>query len=281
MKTRIREDQQRALNRRSGSADRASEDWPSRVLHDRGPVPKEGLDEARLARLADFIETLEVMDTSQPQWALGPVGDITIPDSRTEVLGYLLTSGGHGYGAVCFQEDSNRPGYYMTGYGLVCWGWGTTNGMASVAANGHVNALQDVLTAEPVRTRQIPDLTVEQVTGAHVADALRQFIDCRDAHRAWWLASGLKPGAEAEPAPVKEPPLARQEPEAKVVSLPGTGLTGNERWKHLVVSEEYEALRELCEGQVARLEGELATWRKRLAAAKALIGGDEQEELDK
>ena len=44
----------------------------------------------------------------------------------------------------------------------------------------------------------------------------------------------------------------------KVVALPGTGLTGNERWKALMIAEDYEALRRLCEGQVARLEADLA-----------------------
>lgn len=258
-KMQVREDQQRALNRRNGNPDRGSENWPSKVLHDRGPAPKEGLDEARLVRLADFIETLEVMDTSHPAWADGPVAVLNGLHGKQECLGYLLAATGHGLGAVCFREGQ-PDAYYLTGYGLVCWGWGTVNGMASVAANGFQNALQDVFTAEPVRRHQIPDLTLADVTSAHVADALRKFVECRDPHRAWWHASGLQPEA-AEPDPAPAP---------KVVALPGAGLTGREQWKGLLLAEDYEALVTLCEGQVARLEADLATWRKRLAAAQAL-----------
>ena len=106
-------------------------------------------------------------------------------------------------------------------------------GMASVAANGHVNADQDVLTAEPVRQREIPDLALAEVTGRHVADALRHFIEHRDAQKAWWLASGLKPEAQA--------PAAGAEQAPKVVALKGAALTGSERWKALMMDETTRA----------------------------------------
>lgn len=266
----MQEDRQQMLNRRNGDAAHASHNWPSRILHEVPQAFEEGLATARLKRLADLIETLGVMDQSRPGWAAGKVGILGSVHGRNEVLGYLLQSGGQGYGAVCFREGQ-PDAYYLTGYGLVCWGWGKGQSMASVAANGHQNALQDVLTAEPVRKQQIPDLFLGDVTGRHVADALRQFVVCRDPHRAWWKASGLAP--EAAPAPVLVPTMTPvPAPEPKVVALPGTGLTGNERWRAMMADEDVEGLLALCTEQVERLEGELATWRRRLAAAKALAG---------
>ena len=238
------------------------------MLHDRGPAPREGIDAGRLERLADLIEGLEVMDRKQRDWAAGPVDRATRVDGRSPVLGYLLDAGGDGFGDVCFP-GKGETAYYLTGYGLVCWGWGMAAGITSVAANGHANAVQDVLTAEPVRRGEIPDLALAEVTGRHVADAIRQFIEHRDAQQAWWLASGLKPEAQA--------PAARpaQAPAPKVVALKGAAaLTGAERWKALVLAEDVEGLRALCTGQVARLEGELETWRRRLKAAEALAGED-------
>ena len=269
MTMQIREDRQQMLNRRNGDAAHASRGWPSKVLHE---VPQgafvDGLSVARLERLAEVVEGLEVPDTRRAAWALGPVANITALHGSTEVVGYMLTATGDGYGVVSFKPG-NVPVYYLTGYGLIAWGYGTGQGMSAVAQNGHVNGLQDVLTAEPVRRQHIPDLALGDVTGRHVADALRQFIACRDAHRAWWKASGLAP--EAEPAPVREAPAPAPEPK-KVVALPGAGLTGKEQWKALMQDEDVEGLLALCTEQVARLEGELGTWRRRLAAAQALAG---------
>ena len=125
-----------------------------------------------------------------------------------------------------------------------------------------------MLTAAPVRRGEIPDLALAEVTGPHVADAIRHFVEHRDAQKAWWLASGLKPEAQA-PAPAPA-----QAPAPKVVALKGASLTGSEQWKALVLAEDVEGLRALCTGQVARLEGELETWRRRLKAAEALAGED-------
>lgn len=253
--------------------------WPSSVLHSVSACMEAGLDRRRLMKLADFIEGLSMI----PEWggdAPGPLGDARHVDGRIDCLGYVLRPGGAGYGTVIFNADrqSDSPaGYYLSGFGLICWGWGAAKGMNAVAASGFVNKLQDVLTAEPVRQGKVPGFRMADVTTAHVADAVRRFVESEEPARAWYMASGLKPAN----VPIAEPaPVADEAPVAEPV--PAAGLTGNEQWKALIVAERFDELRELCEARIGEAEtrvrdaeADLEKWRRRLTAAKALGGEGE------
>ena len=259
----------RRLNGMKGSTDRDSmRAWPSYVLHQVGPRMVDGLDGRRLNALADLIEGLHVQDTSGSAWAQGPVSQAKFVDGALPVLGYLVEgSRGRGWGVICHGPEGT--GYYLTGYGLVCWGWGCTNGIASVAANGMAAQVERVLSAEPVRSRSVRDIELGQVTTAHVADALRHLVECRDADKAWWLASGLPvaPGAARPPEVGGSPPPAPRAPERAPV-----GLTGEEGWKALLMSEDYAGMAVVAERRVEALRGELARWERRLAVARAGMG---------
>ena len=272
---------------RNGNADRARAGWPSAVLHGVGAAMDRGLDRRRLAALADFIEGLEMM----PEWggeAPGPLGDARFVDGQIECLGFVLRAGGAGYGTVLFHGDrqSDSPkGYYLSGYGLVCWGWGTTVGMNAVADTGYVNKVQAVLTAEPVRNGEVPGFRLHEVTTAHVADAIRQFIESEEPGSAWYMAAGMKreipnPIEPAGPAPATVEASATEEP-----APADSGLTSNEQWKALLIDERFDELRALCEGRIRDFDTRIresetarALWRRRLAAVNALEGdGDEPE----
>lgn len=175
---------------------RARAGWSSDVLHGIGSAMDRGLDRRRLMALADFIEGLEMM----PQWGCvlpqqEQVGNVRHVDGRIACLGYVLRPGGAGYGNVLFDSErkSDPPrGYYLSGYGLVCWAWGAAAGMNAVAGVDHVNKLQDVLTAEPVQRGEVPALCLVEVTTEHVADALRHFIETEEEPaQAWLMADRL------------------------------------------------------------------------------------------
>ena len=270
---------------RNGASDRARAGWPSAVLHGVGAAMDRGLDRRRLAALADFIGGLEMM----PDWngeAPGPLGDARFVDGRIECLGYVLRAGGAGYGTVLFngergERQDSPTGYYLSGFGLVCWGWGETLGMNAVADTGFVNKVQAVLTAEPVREGKVPGFRWHEVTTAHVADAIRQFIEAEEPVRSWYMAAGLKREIpiRAEPAP------AAVEAPAPEPAPADSGLTSNEQWKALIVDERIDELRALCEGRIRDFDTRIresetarALWRRRLAAVNVLAGdGDEPE----
>lgn len=238
----------------------------NRVLAEVDGEFTEGLAVKRLERLADFIEGLEVMDTRLPGRAIRGVS------MYDEVAGYMLTARVNRQGTVWGKEPSceldvlgkgvsHEGAYYVTGYGLICWGWGSythAHGRVrfSMTMNAVANELKDelidVLMAFPVRTEQIPGFAPNQITGTLVADALRHFLQCRDPLKAWRLANGLQ--VDARPAP-------------------------HDRWKQLLIEERYDAMLELSAAQVSRLEGELAPWTKRLAKAETLAQSDMQREL--
>lgn len=252
---------------RNGGADRARGGWPSEVLHGIGASMDQGLDRRRLSKLADFIEGIELM----PEWAgeaPGPVGDARHVDGRIECLGYVLRAGGAGFGTVLFHSDRQHgspQGYYLSGYGLICWGWGESMGMNAVAEVGNANKVQDLLTAEPVRRGEVPGFRLGDVTTAHVADAIRRFVESEEPGRAWYMASGMKPRIPIEsaaPAP------------AAVVPEPGpeASLTSGEQWKALLIAERFDELRALCEAKIGEAESVVEKWQRRLAAAKALEG---------
>ena len=267
--------------RKWAAGERASYEWHSAVLHDWGRNPVDGVDEDRLLKMADLIETLEVKQYHQARREGVTVGIAKRVHGATPVVGYALHAGGEGYGAVV-HRDGKVEGYWLTGYGIACWGWGMTNGMAAVAANGSMNAIQDVLSAAPVRDGKIPELTLGDVTTAHVADAIRQYVRCRDAVKAWYMASGLR---NVQPTPKAQPaPAAKPEPKAVKVE-PGTALsmgvgstTAVEQFKTHMVKDEWAAAVELAQGKVQDIESkiealraELGTWRRRLASAQAMV----------
>ena len=263
------------------AGERASYDWPSAVLHDWGRSPVEGIDEARLLKMADLIETLEVKQYHQAEREGVSVGVAKHVDGKLPVLGFTLHSGGNGYGATVYRSKK-LEGFWLTGYGLACWAWGESQGMAALAANGSVNAVQDVLSAQPVRGNAIPGFSLGDVTSRHVADAIRQFVRCRDASKAWYLASGLKnvppkPVARAVPAARPEPKVVKVEP-GTALSMGVGSTTSTEQWKTLMVKDEWAAAAALAQEKVADIEAkidalraELGVWKKREISAQAMV----------
>lgn len=256
-----------------------SNDWPSKVLHDVGGCIEGGLNRVRLRALAGFIEDLPLVRRGDEH--PGPIPAINHLDGRTACIGFVLHAAGDGHGLVSYSAPApggTVRGYYLTGYGLICWGWGTGNGMSSVAGNGHVEALQHVLTAYPIERGTVPNLTLPDVTPAHVAKALRAFVECEDAWQAWREAAG-EPAERPAPADKPIPTGARQGPN------PGCGeLTEAERFKQLFVADQFDEAEALCErkvadcdrraaeieAQVKRIAEDAATWRKRLNAVQAM-----------
>ena len=130
----------------------------------------------------------------------------------------------------------------------------------------------------------MPGFRPHEVTTAHVADAIRQFIDSEEPARAWFMASGMKREIPIEPA---EPAPAAVEASATATepAPADSGLTGNEQWKALMIEERFDELRALCEVRILDFDTRIresetarALWRRRLAAVNVLAGdGDETE----
>ena len=260
--------------------------WPSAVLHKVAPRMDEGLDTRRIHAMADFIEELEMAPHFRGgvKWASGPTGGIAYISGQTPVRGYVVRdSGQSGMGVVV--NDPAETHYYLTGYGLICWGWGASSGMSSVAQNGLVDQLQDVLTARPVWDRAFPDYTISALTCPDIAQALRELVQCRDAMLAW------RKVVEARSAPTagearSVPSQGQEDPEPvngaafhveQAPSIPKR-LTKAEGWKALQMEERYEDLVALCQGEEARLqermdalEAEMSVWRRRRKAAQVML----------
>ena len=291
-------EQGKAWGMKKGIADRGNADWPSAVLHEIGSSMDGGIDKRRLAAMADFIEGL-VMVPDRGEPAPGPLGTAAGVDGRYPCLGYVLRPGGEGFGTVCFHphepnEERRRDpqGYYLTGFGLCCWAWGKANGINAVATVEASSQLQDVFIAEPIRQGNVPGFTLGDVTTAHVADAIRQFIKCEDAARSWYMASGLKPEAASEP-PAPEPPAKGPVPEPAPAPAAKT-LTVDSSWKGLFATDRYadmramsdrrvgdlEAERARLEAELSRVDEDLAKWRKRKKVAEALVKVDDDDGTD-
>ena len=283
-------EQGQAWAMRKGVAERGVTTWPSAVLHEIGPSMEGGIDKRRLAAMADFIEGL-VMVPDRGDPAPGPLGTAAGVDGRYPCLGFVLRPGGEGFGTVCFhpckhgeERRSDPQGYYLTGYGLCCWAWGKANGINAVATVAASSQLQDVLTAEPIRAGLVSGFTLGDVTPAHVADAIRQFIGSEDATRAWFMASGLQPPASEPPA--KEP-VSELAPAATTLTLDSSwkGLFGADRYADMrTMSDrrvgELEAERDRLEGELSRVDEDLAKWRKRQKAAASLAAVDDDAGTD-
>ena len=250
------------------------EAWASGELHGINPLMEDGLDRRRVHALADVIEALPVMAPlfSSKPWTDGPIVQARFVDGRLPVKGYILRDGSSsGLGVVQFGkgQGSDAEGYYLSGYGIICWAWGMQMGMAAVAGNGLVNELQQVLTAEPVMQRELGSYTITKVTLPHIAQALRAFCETRDAKAAWQRVANADMVEHPELVPKVE---AKPEPEPK------PALTRREHWKMLMHEERYQELLIHCENEAERLrkqiealEAERHQWAKRATAAKTLM----------
>ena len=150
-------------------------DLPSIVLHQvEAAIEADGVDRRRLRALADLIEEL-------PLWKPNGTRLVNLKrvESGTPVTHYTTSLGGpQGFGMLHFAEGATNviDQYVLTGYGMVCWGWGLKSGMQSVVDDQAKAAeLQRVLSARPVYEREVRfDLKLRT---AHVASALRKWLD--------------------------------------------------------------------------------------------------------
>ena len=267
--------QERGLALRNGTHAR-SKNTPSAVLHDVAPRMVNGLDERRVLAMADFIETLEMVPharTSKEKWAPGPVGIAGYLDKSLPCTRYMLDpsgAGSEGFGLVCHDEATKRgQEYYLTGWGIICWAWGTEHGMANVAQGKRANELQSVLTAYPVKERCVGHgYYMDQVKAKDVANALRYYVGCEDPVEAWKkVADEWHAHWGRDPKPVVAPAKPVQAP------APASQMTGKEQWKSLIAEERYGELAVLCDEKVAFFSEQLAIWTKRKAACAALMEG--------
>ena len=120
--------------------------------------------------MAGFIKGLPI--TWRGDRHPGPVPSIQKLDGRVDCIGYVLHAGGPGLGLVAYSAPAPNGavlGYHLTGYGL-----------------------QAVLTAAPIEQGAVlRGLSLPDVTSAHVAAALRAFVECEDAEEAWREAAGV------------------------------------------------------------------------------------------
>ena len=209
---------------RMGHAGR-SQDWPSKVLHD---VPQrmepDGLDRGRLLALADFIAGLE--RAPHAEGLASKMGsDVHLcpakfVDGRTKCEHFSLRDGGpNGFGQLFFKgrpDPQNVLGYALTGYGIVCWGWGRENGMRSVCLNGKVNEVSQVLAADPVLGSKTVSWTHGIITPRHVAQALRRYLDGMTPKEAW---EAVKDRPWVVPPSALPKPVEAAKPEPKPVEV--------------------------------------------------------------
>ena len=251
-------------------------DWPSAVLHGITMRMENGLDVRRINALADFIAGLDrmapIMRTSR-DWADGPVMAAKWIHGTTPVKGYVLRAHDeNGYGMVEYSRTGVNVihGYWLSGFGLCCWGWGERMGISALVNANFANGLHQVLTAEPVWQRKFgEDLTITQVTCKHVAAALRCFCTDRDADIAW----GKVANGQRQVEPVNG--TAKREV-AKPASLRQT--TVPERWKQLQMEDRHEEAANLAKSQadqlgkkIDELRAEREQWLKRQASAEAMM----------
>ena len=251
-------------------------DWPSSVLHGVTMRMENGLDTRRIHALADFIAELDrmapIMRTSR-DWADGPVMSTKWIHGTTPVKGYVLRAHDeNGYGMVEYSRSGVNVvhGYWLSGFGLCCWGWGERMGLSALVNPELANGLQRVMTAEPVWQRKFgEDLTITKVTCKHVAAALRHFCTDRDADIAWGkVANGQR---QVVPVNGTAKPEAAKPATLRSVTLP-------ERWKQLQMEERYGEAVDLAKSQAKRLEAKIdemraerEQWLKRQASAEAMV----------
>lgn len=268
---------------------RTKEGWGSSKLHDIGPKMSGGLAVRRLRAMADFLEEVDfvapTVRVKGRDWAPGPVANIGLVNGQHECRGYMLTAGGDGLGMSCFPSTGDARFYYLTGYGIACWAWGQTNGMAALCEREHTGLLDEVLTADPVRRHLIDGLEANNVRGGHVAAAIRYFLNeyktdgGQVALNAWRHAAGITLPPREEPQGEDTP----QEPVQDAVEAPLAPVaTESEEWKGLMLNERYSELVALCEGKEAKLQGLIddllarqRVWSKRRRSAQVML--DEED----
>lgn len=157
----------------------------SRILHDvPSNINADGLDVTRITKLAEFIRTLRLIRKEYPYSEYKYVDKYNVnPDS------YVLHTKNHGLGIFRFEEGEGKKLEFaaLTGYGLMCWGWGYDKGMANVCTNKHINQIQRVLTATPILgfdEERIISERIELDTNL-IAEALLEYIESKDAATAW------------------------------------------------------------------------------------------------
>ena len=251
------------------------DNWESGAMHSINPRMENGLDTRRLLALANVIQDLPLAPlrgTGGHDWADGPVVAARFIHGDTPVKGYILRDATErGFGLVEFEshKSSGINGYWLTGYGLCCWAWGEQMGMAAVAGNGMVAQLQAVLTAEPVWQRTFREYTISKVKPEHIAEALRRFVDCRDAVDAWRQVAAVYGGVlPVVSTPPKSPLEVKAAPEPVTVE---TRMTGTEVWKTRFTMGDYAGAAETARRKVEELETQMVDWRKKLAAAEAML----------
>ena len=250
--------------------------WPSAALHDLGSKMANGIDRRRLLGLAEYIEGVGYVtpQTSHgTKWAPGPVLplEMHVVDGRLECIGYMLDGPGDGLGLQCLVDGKRK--LYLTGYGLACWAWGRTNGMAALAEGVARQDLEDLLIAKPVKKGFVPGLARTAVTAFHVAQALRYFAGHHEqddiVQRAWDHA--------AEVAVERDRKLRQQEKVREAEEKVGLGEIApaqvnaggvsdpDAQWRVLLSQERYEEAVILCQEQIVALK----RWQKRLNVARA------------
>ena len=250
--------------------------WPSAVLHDIGPKMANGIDRRRIMGLAEYVEGVDYVTpqtSAGTKWAPGPVLPLEMHqvDGRHEYAGFMLEAPGDGLGLQCLSNGKRT--LYLTGYGLACWAWGRTNGMAALAEDRAQQDLEDILIAKPVKKGHVPGLARTGITAFHVAQALRYFAGHHEqddvVYRAWEHA--------AEVAVERDRKLRQQEKvreaqervglgEIAPAQVNGGGVSDPDaQWRVLLSQERYEEAVILCQEQMVALK----RWQKRLNVARA------------
>ena len=152
-----------------------SADLPSKVLHDvEGKMDDDGIDRGRLIQLAHVIEGLPSPLRRDP----GMFTSALMSFVRRELVPthYMVRGGGgNGMGMTVYQGAKVKE-VCLTGYGLICWGWGMRQGTKAVVATPKRAAeLHAVLTAEPVVCRDVD--FGRRVAPKDVARALCHWMD--------------------------------------------------------------------------------------------------------
>ena len=259
-----------------------SADWPSKVLHDiEQSMDDDGIDRRRLIQLAHVIEGLPEMPVRDPGlYTSAPMSHVR---SDSKVSGYMVRGGGaNGLGARVFPRGTAKEAEnYLTGFGLICWGWGGQAGTRAVVQGPKRAAeLHEVLVAEPVvcrdvgfprrvKPRDVARALCHWMDGATPAEAYRKVRDHEASKtRDDWNYGGagvVLPGSRThqmvQPEPEPEPePISDFE---EVLEAPTPEET--EQALTTAMSEEAEG----TEDRLAKAREEVESCREMLAEAEA------------
>ena len=160
--------------------------WSSDRLHKIAPsMNTDGIDHRRLEALADLLDELPRFDAKTVTGR--PTTTLKYVDGRTMLTHFSLMAHGGGFGFIRFDRPRNGAieCYALTAYGVICWGWGATNGMESVATGRKRAELEQVLHAKPCigvgREVELPF----DADAKDVAFALRRWLKHGNVVEAW------------------------------------------------------------------------------------------------